>query len=182
MSGNRGLSLNLPLKTKLVWFAVVLLCVVGTLNYSGVCIPAGKILSNEEKIRATIGYRLQKYPPAAIRTPVGDTGGWSNSPPEKPILYKDVDEFLQINPDCCQLTKQRNPEEGGAGPTQRATGTTSGYIKLNYQVRYWEGGITKSVTYAEHIPISNCGKPAKSIDIYSSIQLFLGFNPANLFN
>lgn len=151
------------------------------MNYAGYCLPAGRILTDDEKIRAAIGYLLKKYPPAAIRTPLSEKV-WANSPPEHPIFYKDVDDFLAINPDCCQLTAQRDSTEGHPGLTQRVTGTTIGYIKIEYQVRYQENGIVKSVLYDEYPPISNCGKPVKAINIFNPLHLFLGFNPANLFN
>lgn len=128
------------------------------MSYAGYCFPEGKVLSDQEKIRAVVRNVLKKYPPAVIRTPID--GGWSLSSPDKPIYYKDVDEFLALNPDCCELTQMRNLEEGvGFTFMERLKGTASSFARINYQVRYREDGAVKSVLSKNHFAISNCGEP-----------------------
>lgn len=145
------------------------------MSYVGYCFPEMKVLSNEEKIRAVVENVLRKYPPAVIRTPVD--GGWSVSSPNKPIYYKDVDEFLTLNPNCCEFTKIRDPEEGGPYFMERLTGTVSGYARIDYQVRYWDGEGTESVLSKNHLAISNCGKPTRK---WYPGDYFFGFHPSNL--
>lgn len=128
------------------------------MRYAGYCFAEQKTLSDNEKIRAVVRNVLKKYPPAVIRTPVDY--GWSVSPPDEPIHYKDVDEFLALNPGCCELTQIRNPEEGiGFTFMERVKGTASSFARIDYQVRYREDGAVKSVLSKNHFAISNCGEP-----------------------
>lgn len=128
------------------------------MNYAGYCFAEGRVLSDEEKIRAVIKHVLQKYPPAVISTPVGH--GWTVSAPLQPIHYKDVDEFLATNPGCCELTQTRSPEEGvGFTFMERLKGTASSFARIDYQVRYWDNGALKSALSKNHFAASNCGEP-----------------------
>jgi len=145
------------------------------MRYAGYCFEEQKTLSDNEKIRAVVSNVLKKYPPAVIRTPVDN--GWRVSAPDKPIYYKDVDEFLALNPGCCELTETRGPEEGGPYFMERLTGTVSGYARIDYLVRYRENDVVKSVQSKNHLPISNCGKPTRK---WYPGDYFFGFHPSNL--
>lgn len=67
-------------------FKALLLLILGTpfllgmLNYGGMCIPKGRWLSDEEKIRKVVEVMVE------------------NSKP-----HQTVDEFLRNNPDCCSV-------------------------------------------------------------------------------
>ena len=162
--------------------AIVVVAVVASragffagMSYAGYCLREGKVLSDDEKIRTVVMNILKKYPPAVIRTPVAY--GWSISSPARPIYYKDIDDFISLNPACCEITKTRDPEEGGPYFMERLTGTVSGYARIDYQVRYWEDGGVKSVLSKNHLPISNCGKPTRK---WHPGDYFFEFHPSNL--
>ena len=170
------------------WIAISVLLVVlafvasryafkAGMSYAGYCFAEDKTLSDNEKMRAVVKHVLKKYPPAVIRTPV-DSLAWSVSSPEEPIHYKDVDDFLTLNPGCCELTEMRSPEEGsGFNFMERLTGTVSGYARIDYRVLYREDGVVKSILSKNHLAISNCGKPARK---WQPGDYFFGFHPSNL--
>lgn len=154
-------------KNKVVWFFGV--CVLLFLSIyvarmyfvgaKGECIWAGRVLSDDEKIRAAVHYLLKDYPPAAIRTQTSETS-WRNDPPQNPVFYKDLSEFFRLNPDCCTVTKMRNSDEGTPDPIAYVMGTFSGFARINYYVRYLDGGGSPHSALSENsIPISNCGRP-----------------------
>lgn len=172
------------LKRKLFMLLVIgmIFCVVGTLNYSGVCLPDGRVLSFDEKARRAIEQILKNYPLQPIVVPL-ESNRWTYIPrPETLIPYKGVDEFLSINPVCCKAIEYRDLEEGLPGFMERATGTVSGYIQIEHQLRFTENDAIKAVLVRNRPSISNCGRIAEGVDYRSSFQLFLGFNPADLFN
>ena len=75
---------------------------VGGLNYSGFCIPEGRWLSDEEKIRALENYLPIEYPEYVYQVSLEEAGetkkiktGYLN--------YSNRAEFLEKNPDCCKI-------------------------------------------------------------------------------
>lgn len=129
------------------------------MSYAGYCFAEQKTLSDNEKIRAVVSNVLKKYPPAVALKEIRP-GVPSYTVPSDPIRYKDVDEFLALNPGCCELTQSRNPEEGvGFTFMERLKGTASSFARIDYQVRYREDGAVKSVISKNHFAISNCGEP-----------------------
>ncbi|HEX5803715.1 MAG TPA: hypothetical protein VFY24_11875 [Azospira sp.] len=145
------------------------------MSYAGYCFAEQKTLSDNEKIRALVDNVLKKSPPAVALKEIRP-GVPSYTVPSDPIRYEDVDEFLALNPGCCELTETRDPEEGGPYFMERLTGTVSGYARIDYLVRYREDGVVKSVPSKNHLPVSNCGKPTRK---WYPGDYFFGFHPSN---
>lgn len=149
------------------------------LTYNGYCRTENKYLTDDEKIKAAVSTILKIYPPAVIRTQDGPHD-WTLSAPKHPIYYRDLNEFFSVNSDCCEITKTRNSEEGIPTFMERLTGTVSAYMRINYEVRYVDSdGIQKSIPSSNHIPISNCGKPARK---WQPGDYFFEFHPSNFDN
>lgn len=131
------------------------------LNYTGYCHAAGKFLTDDEKIRMAVADVLKTYPPAVIRTPVVTDGLQFTRRPANPIYYRDVDDFLRRNPNCCHVSlSDEGSESYEPGYLWRIVGATSGFVIVNYLVRYLDEDSTpQSKKIKATIPISNCGKP-----------------------
>ena len=85
----------LPAVIVLVVVAVLIaltpwLSVVAAVNYSGLCIPRLRYLSDDAKIRSAVGFVLDK--------------GWlsHDGQPNEP-RYESVEQYLRLVPDCCAV-------------------------------------------------------------------------------
>jgi hypothetical protein len=157
---------------------------VAVMNYTGYCFKQSRYLTDEERIRTTVEGILWKYPRTTyaydiLPTPgyevvddksrccgQGDMSRFDKSrggaaiDAEQLILYRDIDEFFAINPDCCSFS--RNGLYGEIGHTElwdKITGYSAGFTNVKFRVRYRdaEGRVqTKfsAVSYNE----TNCGR------------------------
>ena len=147
--------------------AVVYVTYLANFLDKGYCFAQSKYLTDDEKIRLALVNLLRKYPPAVIKTPVTQIG-WGLSVPKNPIYYRDVDEFLVFNPDCCKVNPAGKYTEG-AGVTliEQLTGTATGIVEVNYLVHYLdETNTAQSVKYVDYLHITNCGKPGQTWSPY----------------
>lgn len=136
---------------------------LGWLTNNGYCHAQGKYLTDEEKIRVALKDELKKYPPSVIRTPNDPTKGGNLTVPSNPIYYRDVDEFLSLNPDCCKVSPTEAFTEGSTVTLlEKLTGTATSVIETNYLVRYrGEDGLEHSIKTTPSLHITNCGTPGK---------------------
>jgi hypothetical protein len=84
------------------------------------------------------------------------------SAPKNPIYYRDVDEFLSLNPDCCKFIPPAIFREGDGNfaLVERLTGEATNLIKVDYQVRYFDEDKTvRSIKATDYLYITSCGKP-----------------------
>ena len=145
----------------LVTFGIVYLGNLARLTHNGYCHAADKYLTDEEKIRVALEDFLKKYPPPVIRTPV-ETNVWSLSVPKKPIYYRDLNEFLSLNLDCCKFTPPAVFREGNGQFTlaERLRGVATNLINLKYSVRYYgEDNTMRSIETTGYLYITSCGTP-----------------------
>jgi hypothetical protein len=153
----------------MVLLMLIYLLAIAVLNHKGFCAPSYRILSDDEKIRIAIKDRLLEYPPAVIKEAYYDNGFYliAKKVPDRPVHYKNVDEFLRLNPDCCSLSKaviDDGLELQAIDFSDRIKGNVSHFMRLRYRVNYLnEKNEAENVTYSEIITISNCGngKPFK---------------------
>lgn len=143
--------------------ALLISCIyIGRMNYAGYCFSEGKYLTDEEKVRVAVADVLKLYPPPVIRTPV-EPDVWKLSYPERPIYYRDVDEFLALNPSCCAISQVRNEHEGyRLGLLEKSSGKVTRFVDMNYAVRYFDAeNKMQSIAVKGYLSISNCGKPVR---------------------
>lgn len=138
--------------------AIAYLVHLARLVDSGYCFAAEKYLTEEEKIRVALVDLLKKYPPPVIRTPVEPRVS-SLSAPKNPIHYRDVDEFLSLNPDCCKVESAELSMEGGKLTLlEKLTGTATDIVVVNYLVRYRDDDNTeRAIKTLESLRITSCG-------------------------
>lgn len=137
---------------------------IARLSYSGYCFAEGRYLSDAEKVRVAVADVLKKYPPSVeLRKHHPDAKIVGYLPPEKPIFYRDVDEFLALNPGCCAITLRRKElEDSGARFEDKLTGTVSSFVGMDYWVLYWDDDNKEQAIKTEgYLPLSNCGKPVR---------------------
>lgn len=131
------------------------------LNYTGYCHAEGKYLTDDEKIRGAVADVLKTYPRAVYLAGTREEELRIGRPPPKTIPYQDVDDFLRLNPACCSVTFVRRNSEGATPEfLARIVGAPSGFVNVNYVVRYWNtNNQAQSKEVKTSVPISNCGKP-----------------------
>ncbi len=122
------------------------------LNYSGFCFAEMRYLSKEEKIRAVFNYQNNRTDLLAFVI--------SKPPNYQYIRYKNFEEFLAENPDCCHV----NPGGPyGVPPSfflDRIFGFDSGdVVVIDFKVRYLdEKGNQGSEKVQFENFLTNCGK------------------------
>lgn len=133
------------------------------LNYSGFCHEQRRFMTNQERIEIVVRRILSSYPPT-LKTYVTRPDGqraiqWER--PEKAIPYESVEEFFAVNPDCCEVTLQQHPKQGGTVPLlERLSGDTAANVRVRYQVRYLDENEQLKTEYVEsYWAVSNCGRP-----------------------
>lgn len=131
------------------------------LTYNGYCHAERKYLTDEEKVRVAVADVMRLYPPPVIQTPV--SYGWSLDIPVNPIHYRDVSQFLELNPNCCvvsPMSLNKGMENTEPRFIERVTGGVSGFVSMNYAVRYLDvSKAPRSVDVTGYLAISNCGVP-----------------------
>lgn len=151
---------------------------VARMNYQGYCIAQGRQLTDEEKLRVAIAYELKQYPPAV---------DYHKPPPEKqnvaagyflkpinPIYYRDVDEFLAVNPGCCQLKLKRSVDQPVLLFRERASGAVTSFARITYKVRFLDkDNNAQAIEHTTYPALSNCGVPFNEPDmLFMSDLLF----------
>lgn len=125
---------------------------VGGLNLSGFCIPEGRWLSDEEKIRAAVDSLIIRQD-VAINTPDKGTQIY------KVIPYENIDSFLDKNPVCCSVGIKRGDDFIPQTFYTRITGKHAENIRIEYVAQYLdETGVMHTKKSVTTPLISNCGK------------------------
>lgn len=133
------------------------------MNYTGYCHAEGRYLSDDEKIRPAIQFVLDRYPPTISKTIERNVNGVIQKSdfwyaPEQPVKYRDIAEFMAINPDCCELSMRTGEGRGGA-LLDRVTGYFSTYVIVWFKVRYLdENNIENYGKKGMAVAIKNCGE------------------------
>jgi hypothetical protein len=129
-------------------------------NYKGYCEIERRYLSEDEKLNIAIKSILATYPPVIdIYEMRGDAQAKVDvNIPKNPLYYKSVEEFLEVNQNCC---KQSFDEIDYIDNVLifRAMGKLSSIFNIRYKVRYFNDIGDVSVQYSERtIAITNCGR------------------------
>lgn len=105
---------NNPIKL----ISICLLIIILGLNYFDFCFNKMRFLSDDEKIKLAINEVLTEYPSKDYsekfygNLPIYDQDadlhlygyGSSGGVPKHPIAYLSLEEFISLNPNCCQVT------------------------------------------------------------------------------
>jgi hypothetical protein len=145
------------------------------LNARGYCFERKKYLSSDEMMGVAIQDLLQRYPPSIeLRKHHPDAVIFGYLPPDRPIRYDGIRDFLLKNPGCCKLVKELTIDDRHPNNIEQWTGVIFGYAVISYQVNYIdEEGLLKSASHIENIPISNCGKPQRWRDSVNTSRLYV---------
>jgi hypothetical protein len=147
------------------------------LNYQGYCFAQEKYLTDDEKLRVAIAHELKRYPPSVEyhKPPLGKEtialGYYAQ--PLKPIYYHDVDEFLALNPGCCELKLKRSVEEPVLLFREWVTGAVTSFARITYQVRFSDKeNSLQAIEHTVYPPLSNCGVPFPQPDMLFMDDLY----------
>jgi hypothetical protein len=137
----------------IVIILAILILVPLSLNYVGVCLPKGRILSDREKIRIAAEY-FNNQPAVGKRTP--DRGRVSYDY----IPYSSTEEFLQNNPNCCRVIFEPKGYKDILRPItfwDRASGAYRGGVEVIYNAKYVdESGKKASFQNRMYVEMGNC--------------------------
>jgi hypothetical protein len=165
-------------------FLIYLLIVWMGLNCLGFCFDKMRALSDDEKIRIAVSDILNLYGRKAdyeripggqvikskrwifgpgIKLKLGASDSETNEFPAYPIPYRDVDEFLTLNPGCCYVTNQyhsiHNDEHGDAVDYFCFFGGKSAIVVVNYIFKYKDkNGLLQHEFFTRYVGMNNCGK------------------------
>jgi hypothetical protein len=132
--------------------------IAGTLDFSGMCLAQGRWLSKDERIRlftsnfrghADLNYLLEQ-----------SSSMHDEFAQYEPVPYKDSQDFLSSNPDCCEAIGSYSD-----GPIWRATfldrifGLRADVLRIRYTARFLDRGgkLHELKDYTEYPVITNCG-------------------------
>ena len=151
---------------------------VAGLNYSGYCFDRygkSRFLSDDERISRGIGgvlghYRSIRFVPEemfSVGKPApsqqknfraSDAKGIGITQ-DQLILYRDAEEFIAMNPDCCNFGRRGlYGEVGESDVFRKITGDSAGFFNAKYQIRYRDSnGQIQSRWTGTTFQETNCG-------------------------
>jgi hypothetical protein len=156
---------------------------IAALNYSGYCFDGtddyaffqGRYLSDDERISNGIAGVLGHY--RSIRFVPGEMPTVGKRAPTHPkdsvpldangieitqdqlILYRDAEEFVAVNPGCCNFGRRGlYGEVGESDFWTKVTGYSAGFFNAKYQIRYRDStGQIQSRWTGTTFHMTNCG-------------------------
>lgn len=134
----------------------------GYMNYQGYCWEEQRYIDKEEKIRRSIQRVLYNYPPGIYLKEDEKDGVNNGYKPDQPIFYKNVEHFIQENPDCCQwkeTTAFDSPEADVPSFLEKVTGKNNDYVRVRYAVRFIKNGQYRSEPDVNLFGLSSCAIP-----------------------
>lgn len=155
------------LKRSAVLMALILIAAgsgVMILNYSGFCWDLERRWTrdgerfrwqgDDEQIRRTVNAVNKRGPTIQYRE------GWGKMTDPKPIPYRDYDDFVTQNPDCCKTIGRS--EQKSIPPVNFWTsihGFSAEVVELRYTARFrqTDGSILVIPNFTEYAVVSNCG-------------------------
>lgn len=128
---------------------------------SGYCSKENRYPSDEERVRSAIEYVLRTFPPDNF-LPVLVNGNVVIRPvPLKAgSSYRDVEDFMIRNPECCTITDSDPSVGRPQGLWLRWSGAFYDYVRVHYIVSYIEQGHAVIVPYTEYVPLDVCADVA----------------------
>ncbi|HNE26465.1 MAG TPA: hypothetical protein PLH12_04925 [Pseudomonadales bacterium] len=137
------------------------------MNYAGYCHAEGRFLSDQEKIYSAVKYVMPHSYPRTIKRQrnisINGVIGKSDYLYEnkKPIKYKDEQDFLALNPDCCTLSMKIGEIGEIERPAiiDRVTGYFSTYVTVRFKIRFLDENNKESFGEgSSSVSVTNCGK------------------------
>lgn len=124
-------------------------------NFLGYCEAQSRILSDRELADSAIADLLAYHRTPTLRH---ENGIQVSIPPDENELYKSVEQFRILNPDCCQVTRV-GAEGLVTSYRMRFKGTSDRFIHISYLRHPWmsEQGATSREMEERILGRSNCG-------------------------
>ena len=152
---------------------------IGALNYSGYCFEQGRYVPDEELMKRSIAAVLDHY--AAIRFVPDEMPSVGRPAPSQQknfrasdakgveitkdqlVLYADAEEFLALNPGCCNFSRRGLYGEVSDTPfTWKIFGRSAGFFNAKYQIRYRDSsGQIQSRWTGATFHFTNCGQSSQ---------------------
>lgn len=118
------------LQQKIILFALSFtgasLVILQTLVYNGFCVAERRWLGEQEMLDIAKLSMFEHYPPQSFRIP-----GVFSKKIERHVQYKDFDDFVNRNPNCCSLS-----QTGWKGLSvdfiYRLRGYSAGFVRVEY--------------------------------------------------
>jgi len=133
-----------------IYFLLLVACfgIYAAMNINGYCWPEKRWLSDQEILEGTINYVNSRGPDSA-NISNKQAGVYDK---KRRIAYKNSEEFLKNNPDCCQI------HHGSGLLIHKVRGLSAGYVEMKYKVLYnSKSGKIDSFVVEEQPGFSNCG-------------------------
>jgi hypothetical protein len=155
------------IKTAICVFILVTACIASAqLHKAGYCIAKGKVFSDKEKIERAVTYVITKY---YIGISI-DRPKWGSKIYKTEKSFKDEQEFISQNPECCRILKRgfsvRNATYDPAQWIGRVAppnfwdwvwGDTYDFVKIKYPATYVDdSGSTQATLINEYYSVDNC--------------------------
>ena len=134
---------------------------LGALSYKGFCFDQRRFLSDEEAFTAAIGLIIRRS--AHVRRIYRN--GAIELRPVQVIGYRDIDEFLRGNPNCCKVVPHNTGDEGPYTDfSQRLFGYAARIVSVTYAVRYVDENKKQTLDLVtQKYAITNCGRAWDSV-------------------
>ena len=128
-----------------------LFSVLGALNYSGFCLSEKHFLSDEEKTKLVFEY-INNRDTIPVRTADNKQKNF------KQIKYKNFENFLKENPNCCQVGMDFSSEVGPPTFWKKFFGEYADIVKVQFKAKYVdEHGASRSTIKDWDYVMTNCG-------------------------
>lgn len=131
------------------------------LNKNNICVRELRALTVEEKRARVVRFVVNQPVPAVYHQMATDV--IRVSPPPRPVPYANEQDFLQVNPNCCIISRRMPIGESEPFTAyERGILGFSEYVHVVYQVRYIDdAGVMQNTPSSEYYILSNCGQPIK---------------------
>ncbi len=141
------------LLTSSIFVLALLLVIVPSINFTGVCLPELRWLPDDEIIK---NVALQVNGRAYINVRNDD-----KTDRYQFIPYESLEEFFKTNINCCSVHKSNHRGDGYVPLTfsRKLLGDHGYNVEINFRGRYYDiSGEIKESRFQMFYPVSNCGK------------------------
>jgi|GEM_PF-5777787 len=131
------------------------------LNYSGMCIPEGRWLSDEEQLELAL-HDFRGWPDFNyLREHLTDSEIDDLRNDYEPVPYESTEDFKRENPRCCKvLGPDSDRPYWGVDSSARFFGSRANVIEMRYAARFRNKRDKNIVVFRDHVEyqvITNCG-------------------------
>lgn len=134
----------------LIMLVIIIKFVLG--SYFNFCVMKMSFVTEQMKIEAAVEYLLNHYAPIIERREMREDGAGINRSVqnnfEKLALYQSVEDFMQQNPHCCVLFREK---------TGRYFFNFGDAVEITYHIKYIENNKEKIDTAYGLLNVDSCG-------------------------